>query len=1443
MLTRGAGGLFVLLFTLPVCFAQGSHFESHSQQQASPTSTVSNETTVGVVSTPLSPKTVEDVKDRFRAKDVHSQQLQKARSGRGSSRSLFRPQFNAVSTSQWPSGTMPGFELPNAVQTGLVPTSVATGDFNRDGNSDFAVASSFDDQIWVYLGRGDGTFDVPNIVPLTQGVSPIAIAALDLRGSGILDLIVANYDSESVGVFFGNGDGTFSYEHSYDAGGNPVMMAVGDFNGDGKKDLLLDFVNTTVSSFSTLLGDGAGGFSSPVFSSEVCCYQYPFELSVKDMDGDGRDEVGTAIVGMGGSALMKADDAGVFHVSAKVEANGVGPSPLGNATTGIALGDVNEDGCPDTATGYIFGFVTVRRGTCSANGLGYAVVNEPNMGDTIGQMLLADVNRDGHLDLITSGFYYPMLGNGDIAANLISIALGDGHGEFSTARVFRAAQEVSSLALADFNNDGWPDIVGVSQNLDAAIVVLSDGSGGFHGPQGMYIGYGPGGGAINAPLNAASFADVTGDGHPDMVMVDGVRWAGYPYTIAVNPNLGNGKFGQTIFSPIQGARNGDYKLGDFNGDGKLDVIAVANQYDYEDRHLAFAPGNGDGTFGTGNLVLSYDMAGTLGVGDFNKDGKLDFVVIGLNPDGSSLPYRVSTYLGNGDGTFRAGPVERFTATSTQATLVYVGDFNCDGNLDVIAFFQSDRNQVWQFLGDGTGRLTGRVLFNGFDPFAMQDVNHDGLLDIVRWGGMGDTGGPAKFKVSIYLGRPDGTFTYSSSYQPWDATGAEVPFTWSWTGDFNSSSFVADYNGDGNQDILVGLTTPENYGGWAWMQVLAGNGDGTFTPTYDIFDLRKLWGIPMYAADINGDGRAELIEVDGARSSMHVINSTPAPAVQLYLDKTRMDTDQGSGVVVVNVPGSSSVNVAMSASAGVNLPSVVTVPTGTASQSFTFTVGTAFNSKKALQVQAQLGSDVATAFATRVRDLDFSINVAPDTTQTFYAGESSEPILITAQMLPEYGGHLEFSCGHLPPTLHCTFTTTSADLPPGGRTESTLVVNSDRGQLGPLEFDIQVADGQVTHRKTVKFNLKELAIAAYGDLTMLAPGSASLSMYVSGINPIDLQCAGLRSDIACSFDTADFLNSKLTVTAVSSVPAGYYPFNIEAKSSKQTFSWPTQVRILPQPDFALELTYTPSWQRPTESPYVSVRAIANAGYGYGTSNKEVTVSCQSDAYECTAYHSILYTGSSIGATLTLSPKAGITPGLHPVTVTATDGTLSHSVSFTVPVVQFSSSASQSSVTLSAGGSTTFDLTAQSTEGFSGNVSLACNAPAGLTATLSPSTGTLSAGTPFKSTVTVSAASYAAAPRSPLNPFVYAVFVPGVLLVSFAGAQQSRKARIAWGAILGVLLIAAMANLVSCGGGGSSPGGVPATKPPSSYTVTFSLNTTRGGSTITVPLTAVNITVNH
>jgi hypothetical protein len=151
-----------------------------------------------------------------------------------------------------------GFQPHGYYSVVLSPYSVAAGNFTESGKADLAVAD--DPGVDVLIGRGDGTFQEPVLYPTNF---PTWVITEDLYGNGKLDLAVSNASvtgySSGVSVLKGNGDGTFQPAIFFPAGKQGTSVVAGDFNGDGKPDLVL--VDDVGDAVITLLNTGVVSFS------------------------------------------------------------------------------------------------------------------------------------------------------------------------------------------------------------------------------------------------------------------------------------------------------------------------------------------------------------------------------------------------------------------------------------------------------------------------------------------------------------------------------------------------------------------------------------------------------------------------------------------------------------------------------------------------------------------------------------------------------------------------------------------------------------------------------------------------------------------------------------------------------------------------------------------------------------------------------------------------------------------------------------------------------------------------------------------------------------------------------------------------------------------------------------------------------------------------------
>jgi hypothetical protein len=160
-------------------------------------------------------------------------------------------------------------------------------DFNGDGVPDLAVGGSYATTVSVFLGNGDGTFQMARLLDGVE-VGELTLAVGDFNGDGMQDLAVASYHSNSVSVFLGNGDGSFQPAVNFRPanGSFPDSIAVGDFNGDGMQDLVVSYLQwQDGGNFSVLLGNGDGSFQAPrIFPVGIAGSQ---SVNVGDFNADG----------------------------------------------------------------------------------------------------------------------------------------------------------------------------------------------------------------------------------------------------------------------------------------------------------------------------------------------------------------------------------------------------------------------------------------------------------------------------------------------------------------------------------------------------------------------------------------------------------------------------------------------------------------------------------------------------------------------------------------------------------------------------------------------------------------------------------------------------------------------------------------------------------------------------------------------------------------------------------------------------------------------------------------------------------------------------------------------------------------------------------------------------------------------------------------------------
>jgi hypothetical protein len=655
------------------------------------------------------------------------------------------------------------------------PFDLAIGDLNRDGKLDVAVANADADAITLLFGTGNGAFAAPVNLPFAG--NPRGIAIGDFNRDAVPDIVATKFTAATVEVLYGAGDGTFprrlalqsprgttgaqgvvAGDFDHDGWGDFAVastsgsirvykmfatgavvidltaaavgwnvIAAADLDRDGSQDLA---VASTGSSIVQVLYNRASGWTA---SAQIPVAASPRGIDIRDLNRDGRSEMVVAGRAASLATVITRADNGSFSTS---------DFASGSGARDAALADFDNDGRIDIATANEFG------GGASAiynttqfprAGFAFDAVEAPLIFDN-SALGVADFDHNGRLDLVRQDFV-----------------------EFDDGTLSRRLEQSGFAGtVADFNNDGHPDVVHRAEQ-GGLKAFFGNGARGF----------------TDGPTTAAGFpgrlvqADFNRDGRADLAVG---QLSGFQTTAAIEVWLGRGDGTFTRSSRTEVAWH-HFDVGDVDRDGVTDLLVSS------DTGVAVWLEDGRGSvketkvFGDGKPWFGFAL------GDLNEDGRLDLAVVegGLLFGQFIDPLsRFTIARGNGDGTFEAG--ESFeTADPDEFKLLsgalLLGDLTGDGHLDV---FTSAGDL---FEGRGFMQLGERQRFmatRGNSPAVIADVNGDGLLDVAGYS-RNDSEFPAvtMMNTTRSTNRPpvgldlSGTFVWPYDRTWWDTDENEI----------------------------------------------------------------------------------------------------------------------------------------------------------------------------------------------------------------------------------------------------------------------------------------------------------------------------------------------------------------------------------------------------------------------------------------------------------------------------------------------------------------------------------------------------------------------------------------------------------------------------------------------------------------------------------------------
>ncbi len=340
------------------------------------------------------------------------------------------------------------FTFASHIAVGNGPSAAVLGDLDGTGTLDLIVANATDNDVEVFMGNGDGTFQSPAIYSLGAG-SPVGLALADLTGDGKLDIITVNANNNTASILLNNGAGIFQPGQTLSTGASPSGLAVTDLTSDNNLDIVT--ANRGDNTLSIFLGNGDGTFQP---ATTVATGANPVAVTAGDLSGNGLNDLVVTEAGSNTVSVFMANGDGTFQPRQSFA--------VGSYPTDTVLAQLTNNGTLD--------IVTANAGSddvsiLMGNGDGtFQPAADYATGTAPVALLVTDAYGNGMQDIITAN-------NG---SNNVSVLAGNGNGTFQPAANFAlsaGATAPNSIAAGDVNGAGILDLV-TANSLSNDVTVL-----------------------------------------------------------------------------------------------------------------------------------------------------------------------------------------------------------------------------------------------------------------------------------------------------------------------------------------------------------------------------------------------------------------------------------------------------------------------------------------------------------------------------------------------------------------------------------------------------------------------------------------------------------------------------------------------------------------------------------------------------------------------------------------------------------------------------------------------------------------------------------------------------------------------------------------------------------------------------------------------------------